>query len=458
MTLSSNNFKALVQQTAGFDTNYHWPMSIEKGIQAMMQQLKLSDPQTLYQKLMQSPDLLYDFIQQFTINESYFNREPMLLETVASNLVPELLIESQHEKHINVLSAGCSTGEEPYSIAIAMIERYGDGCWKMFDFYAIDIDIEAIMTATQGIYNSRSVHMLDQRILQTHFYPINNSHYQLKKDIRNQVNFYRMPLQKVKHFFTVPQMDIIFYRNVSIYFDPQTRQSIFNHLSDILRPGGYLIMSPTETFAHDFKRLALIEKQGFFVFQNKKQSTESLFAHQPIVNESQKKSLLQCKSLNHVVELASRKRYEFALNQLDEYMNDNDDLQAHVLKACILINQYQLSQVRAICQEIHQKDRLNEAAFLLLGQVDRLENHLKKAQFNFSQVLNINPQNWLAHYFLAKIYEDFSDRHHAIDAYKAVIKLINIGKFTAHGLLFFPLSFTMSDIMFLCQKRLEMLE
>lgn len=460
MTDSIEKFESLVRDITGFDSEYQWPISIENGIALMMRKLEVSTPSILYQCMKQSPDILFDFIQLFTINETYFNREPLLFELTSNILVPELLIENRSNKALNILSAGCSTGEEPYSLVISMVERYGIGCSKLFNFHAVDIDIETIFSARKACYNKRSVHMLDPRLRDIYFHQIAFEKYQLKNIIKNAVIFYQSPLQNIDDVFPNTKMDIIFYRNVSIYFDPQTRQKVFNTLANILKPNGFLIMSPTETFAHDFERLSLITKENIFVFQNLENSKSSeqkkaqyLFDKKP---ETHKIPLAE--SLDQVIDLANGKHYQYALEQLDIYLQQHDDdLQALILKACILTNKQQLLEARIICEAINEKDPFNESACLLLGQIERLDNNMEDAYRHFKQVLYSNPNNWLAHYYLSKIYEEKHKIDHAIHAYQIIIKLLNEGKFYDHGLLFFPFSFSKTDIIFLCNSRLEVL-
>ncbi|MBF0451619.1 MAG: hypothetical protein HQK75_13010 [Candidatus Magnetomorum sp.] len=461
MTVSTDQFESLIRETTGFDKEYQWPISVEKGVTSMMSKMKIHDRSEFYQALNRSSNILFNFVQQFTINETYFNREPLLFELTSNILIPELLIEKQAKGPLHILSAGCSTGEEPYSLVIAMMERYGSGCKKLFTFSAVDIDIEAIMSAQEGRYSRRAVHMLDARVIDTYFHQLAPGQYRINNFIKNSVTFYQSPLKKISSVFPNHKMDIIFYRNVSIYFDPLTRQKIFHQLADLLNPKGFLLMSPTETFAHDFKRLALIEKEGVFVFHHQKQSVMS--DSKPLQKNVNKKPDMSQKQksdgLSHVIELANRKQYAYALEQLETYScRDNDDVQACILKACILINLQQFNDARMICKHIFENDMLNEAACLLLGQMDHLENKKKNAQDYFNKALYINPQNWLAHYYLAKIYEEHQQIRLAVNTYQTVIKLLDEGKFNAHGLSFFPLSFSKSDIIFLCKTRLEKLK
>ena len=455
MTISTAQFESLIREITGFSKEYQWPISIDSGIASFMKKHHIHSKNELYEKLQSSSDLLLEFTQQFTINETYFYREPLLFDLTTNVLVPELLIQRYVKGSLNILSAGCSTGEEPYSLVIAMMERYGIGSNKLFNFFAVDIDNESIMKAKKGIYLRRSIHMLDDRVIETYFYEQSPDQFTIKNDIINRVNFYQSSLQNISTIFPNQKMDIIFYRNVSIYFDPDTRQSIFYQLSDLLNPEGFLIMSPTETFAHDYKRLALIEKEGVFLFHCQKSKPS------PLINKRTDhiSHLQKQKSLDMVIELAKNKHYAYALDQLNDYIFAyKNDINASILKACILINQQELNEVRMICEEIYENDILNEAACLILGQVDRLEKKMDSARVFFKKVLYINNQNWLAHYYLAKINEENQRIESAIRSYQMVFDLLKKGLYHKHGLIFFPLSFSKSDLMFLCNTRIKKLK
>jgi chemotaxis protein methyltransferase CheR len=205
-----------------------------------------------------------------TINETYFYREPQHLALLVDHLAPTLLANSHRESRrntpIRILSVGCSTGEEPYSIAIALRERYGDSARQLFRILGGDVDQEAIDRARAGIYTAFSFRALPDGLRDRYFSAIDATHRQIDATLREQVRFIPWNLLAGAYPEEVRSQDIIFFRNVSIYFDEPTRKAVLTRLKALLKPGGHLIVGASETLANDFGLMRLHAREGVFLF------------------------------------------------------------------------------------------------------------------------------------------------------------------------------------------------
>lgn len=188
-------------------------------------------------------------INVITTNLTNFFREKQHFDLMAEKFLPELA--GRGFKEINLWSAGCSTGEEPYTLSIVMSEfmRKNPGKIVNFDVLATDISSRVLDKAQNAVYSMESVANLSYELKKRYFLKSKNEEkplVRLKPEIRQKVHFQRMnfmdssyPVQNEKH--------IIFCRNVLIYFEKQTQEDVIRKLVSHLVPGGYLFLGHSET-------------------------------------------------------------------------------------------------------------------------------------------------------------------------------------------------------------------
>ncbi len=185
---------------------------------------------------------LFDAI---TINETYFFRHLRQIEAFRDIIVPELL---KKKRSINVWSAACSTGEEPYTLVIALMEKYGQNIPARI--LASDISNEVLEKAKEGIYGEYSVKELSPELKRKYFDSVGLGKYKIKDFVKNKVIFKNINLLDPHLPSKVGKMDVIFCRNVLIYFDSSSRQKVVDiFYKNILNPGGYLILGATESIS-----------------------------------------------------------------------------------------------------------------------------------------------------------------------------------------------------------------
>ena len=201
-------------------------------------------------------------------NETYFFREPDCFSLLGEVLLPEIVGQkTSGKKKVRVLSAGCSTGEEPYSIAITLLERQD----LPFDFEVLGVDIDriALSAAKKGVFKRNSFRgSMNTARMDAWFVPMRNESYELCDGIKEKVRFRYLNLNTdLSLEDTFGKMDVIFFRNVSIYLSPDAVSRINRNLANCLKEGGYLIVGSAEVPQHDFGRLSLRDINGVFLFQ-----------------------------------------------------------------------------------------------------------------------------------------------------------------------------------------------
>ncbi len=188
------------------------------------------------------------FLETLLTQETSFFRYPAVFEALESRILPEVQERKfwQSPRTLRIWSAGCSTGEEPYSIAITLCDalKFAEA-WEI-EILATDISRRALRHAERGAYAKRSLETLPTARLDNYFTPAKHG-YQVRPRIRRMISFVQMNLVESVY---VGKIDCIFCMNVLMYFSEQRRLSILRRFYDALEPGGYFLLGHSETLSH----------------------------------------------------------------------------------------------------------------------------------------------------------------------------------------------------------------
>jgi len=258
----------MIYQRTGLTFDDHRSIVLKDKISQHMALLGVDDMRCYYNDIRATHALFDALVDQLTINESYFFREPAHLDLLSHRLIPELAGKNKTQG-LSILSAGCSTGEEPCSIAMGVEQAHGPVFLSKVRILGVDIDNTALSLARTGVYGKWKLRQLAPLLRSQYFQSISNGQYTIRPDILKKIEYYPANLVAGPLPEVVGTVDVIFYRNVSIYFDKVTRMKVFSHLERVLRPGGYLVVGSAETLSHDTGALCLVEMDGCFVYQKK---------------------------------------------------------------------------------------------------------------------------------------------------------------------------------------------
>lgn len=220
-----------------------------------------------FSRLLGDPTELEEVINAFTINETYFYRELHQLECLSRHLLPAVVSARGPGDKVRIWSNPCSTGEEPYSIAIWLLEN-----WAMVDAYNIeivgsDIDTDVLEAAKIGAYGERALSRLPEDVADRYFEPELDGDRQIIQDLRESVAFRPVNLIDAGSMANAGVFDVIFCRNVLIYFDETSRASAVENLYRALTPGGYLCLGHTESMSRISDRLEVRRFKDAVVYQ-----------------------------------------------------------------------------------------------------------------------------------------------------------------------------------------------
>jgi chemotaxis protein methyltransferase CheR len=183
-----------------------------------------------------------------TVNETYFFREEYQFKCLVASILPELTVRKRDQRPIRIWSVPSSSGEEAYSIAIYLLEQWpGINQWDV-EIISSDIDTKILAQARSGHYSPRSVQKLPKQLLEKYFRPVGDG-YQICDDLKQAVEFTRVNLMKPTDVRGYREFDVIFCRNLLIYFDDLSRRTAADTFFDALNPGGYLCLGHSESMS-----------------------------------------------------------------------------------------------------------------------------------------------------------------------------------------------------------------
>ncbi len=252
----------IIHRYAGLTFEDEHKYLFEHRLSSRLEELNLPS-YSAYYNLLNSPidgskemEILADHL---TNNETYFFREERQLYSFRDHLVPILSESLQDRRWLRIWSAGCSSGEEPYTLAMLLADCRALAGWRI-DIFACDISNKVLAKAKRGIYGQSSFRAIPQYYWDNYFTKVDSASWEIKKEIRDMVTFNRLNLVEPRTSALVMPCDVIFCRNVIIYFNQATRNQLLNLFYKKLRRGGYLLLGHSESLINvstDFEMVTL---------------------------------------------------------------------------------------------------------------------------------------------------------------------------------------------------------
>lgn len=221
----------------------------------------------MYLRFEQDCDELQQLTNQLTVNETYFFREDYQLKCMVRSVLAELTRKRDPSLPIRILSLPCSTGEEPYSIAIYLLEYWSAIDDFQVEVFGSDIDTSVLQRCERGRYSKRSVHQLPPAVLAKHFKALGDNDFQISTDLREAVCFRRVNVCSPMEMRSYRDFDIVFCRNMLIYFDDVSRLHAVTALYDALRPGGFVFLGHSESMSRITSLFSVRRFQDAIVYQ-----------------------------------------------------------------------------------------------------------------------------------------------------------------------------------------------
>lgn len=490
-------FKELLLRTCGHSFEKEREQALSASLFRRMAVLGMAGYDAYLALLLRDSDELLRLTELLTVNETYFFREPAHLSMMVDMLLPEFMT-IRKQRPIRIVSAGCSTGEEPYSIAIMLQERFGAASERLFDIVGVDIDSTVIASAQRGVYGKNSFRGMEPSLLERYFVVGSSGRYQVSDTIRKQVGFEVVNLLGPSYPELMQQPDIILYRNVSIYFPGQVQRAIFGKLAELLAAEGALLVGAAETFHHDIGVLSLVKQNSLFYYRKtpplvfEERRTASRFSapserargsasravsvsagkHQPTQTRSQAKHIPDYSGkrsnflsrvdvrerFDEAITLAHSKQYDKALDILAVIIEQDSGFEkAYVLKGSLLVNVSRFDEALVVCKSILDRDPLCLEAYLMLGIIARQTRNNDEAIKRFREAIYLNASCWLAHFHTGEILFAQGDEKRSRSSFETTLKILDSGPPNKLGQVFFPLAFNTEQFTVICRHKLSLL-
>jgi chemotaxis protein methyltransferase WspC len=362
--------------------------TIDRAVQRRMRDLALDDQGTYFEILKSSAVELRHLIEEVVIPETWFfrDREPFraMTQYLKSNWAPK------HGNSIfKVLSVPCSTGEEPYSIAMSIL---GSG-WppEKFSVHAVDISHRCITRAKKGIYAESSFRGSDL-VYRSQYFQKRPKHYILKDSVREKVHFHTGNILNKAFMKGLGFFDVIFFRNVLIYFDTHSRKQAIDTLCEILNNDGMVIVGHAEAnLLSSFPFVPAPFQQAFAFYRKPKQ----------ILN-------VERKSKKTVTSPPFKQKTTFTKQHFSAPQKSKNEIPDLGL-AHSLANKGELKKARIICQEYLDRYGPSAQAFFLLGIIHEAANDADQAEKLFRKALYLEPNHEEALIFLSLLTQKTDD-------------------------------------------------
>jgi len=256
--LDYEGFKTQVLNLTKIDLNAYKERQMKRRIDALISKHKFKGYDDYVAAIKAKADLLEEFVNYLTINVSEFYRNPDQWKILETEIIPDLIKTSG--KNLKIWSAACSTGDEPYSLAM-VLGKYMP--LSNISILATDIDKQVLEKAKLGLYGEKSLSGLPKEYVSKYFTKVASS-YQISNEVKKCVQFKQHNLLKDPY---PTGYDLILCRNVLIYFTEEAKEDVYRKFNDTLRKGGVLFVGSTEQIIK-YRELNYTSKRSFFYVKN----------------------------------------------------------------------------------------------------------------------------------------------------------------------------------------------
>jgi chemotaxis protein methyltransferase CheR len=449
--------KGFLLEHSGLHFSQHNHRILERGLMRRIQALRMKSLPAYFRYLTETSDN-YDEINKLlgllTVGETSFFRYRSHREAFLHYVIPRLMQQNKSHAKLRIWSAGCSTGEEPYSLAILLLENFPELVGWDVQILATDINKRSLRQAREGVYGERSLRMMEDSLRQRYFEKVDN-HFLLSTQVKRMVRFDYLNLQ-TDNFpssdHAIGTIDLLLCRNVLIYFKLETIRQIVAKFSQALRPQGYLFMGHAETMQNVSDRFQRHHQNSAFFYQLKEAAAKKKSVTAKVLPESprpvetiapvstrtrdkmsattgakaslapvvaKKKNSEQAKKIlwrdpeqlyRDALTAFDHERFAESSKLFEQLLEEQPTNQkALVGKGLLLANQGKYSDARICCARALKEDDLLPEAYLLRGLILDMEDFLKRALVEYQKVLWLDPAFVMAHYLTAKIHNRLSD-------------------------------------------------
>ncbi|MEG3438418.1 CheR family methyltransferase [Pannus brasiliensis CCIBt3594] len=478
------DFVEIIARQTGIEIRAQNYGSMGDNIFTRIKALKLASPQAYYNLLAnttpESEEEWQKFVCLITNRESYFFRDKGQFSLLQNTLLPELIRRNQRTRSLRICSAGCSTGQEPYSIAILLKELIPDLVNWHLTILGIDINRESLDHGRKGCYNTWSFRQVEDDI-KARYFKNAAGYYQLGEEIRplvrfQQVNLTRDPFPRLNS--DLRDMDLIICRNVFIYFTDKAIAEVVEKFFNTLKPNGYLLTGHAELANHHVKAFQAKLFPESIVYQ-RRGGEYSHLSNQPVASRSFKpeppplevspvfsapsvntpisatvvtplplptppkttpihppkanpapvtpagKTSEQNDLLAEVEKLFKTKSYHLAKTKLEQILKRSPDhFRSNYLMAELQANLGNYDQARQWCRSAMKLNNFSCDPHYLIAHIEEEQNNFEEAKKALKTVIYLEPDGVAAYVNLATLYQREGDFQRASKMQQSALKIL----------------------------------
>lgn len=393
--MSFEDIKNLLQKNIGLHSESIGNSSIERAITHRMEVVDIKNSGQYLDRILVDKDELDELVEEVVVPETWFFRNVVPFDTLAK-CIPVLTASNDINKTpVRILSIPCSTGEEPYSIAITLL-RSGVSQGS-FQIDAVDISKRALMKARRAIYGKHSFRETDG-VADSEYFQVTRSGQQLVPIVKDHVNFIRGNILKDMIAPEPEYYDIIFCRNLLIYFNRETQKQVLEKINTLLKKNGTLFMGHAETTEASKDLFVRVNVPRAFAFRKKAASDTPVLEHlkaNSISNLDDIYNQLVSVTLKDI-EL-SKKNKDSPLARRKKPVKVNPALKkANLFNVEKLIEQGHLSAASTLCEKWLDEEPEEAQGYYYLGLISSLEGNVGSADALLKKAVYLNPNHYKA--------------------------------------------------------------
>jgi chemotaxis protein methyltransferase CheR len=363
-----------------------------------------------------------------TISESYFWREPHVFDALRDQILPDLIRARKENRRLRIWSAGCATGEEPYSIAIALRQILPDLEDWHITLLATDINPKVLRRASAGVYGNWSFRNVPPDFKERYFSATEDGKFEIDPKIRKMVTFAYLNLSDdvfPSLINNTNAMDIIFCRNVLMYFAPALICLVGERFHQSLVEGGWFIVSSSELSQHVFEQFSTVNFPGAIAYRHENNKAKPMAAF-PFALPPARRKLIEMLPVVGVRIEAHKTRPREAVSPIQPIMPEKvlppPDIE---LTVRALANLGKLAEAWSACEQAIAVDKLNPGLYYLDAIILQEQNQDDEAMTAFKRALYLEPNFIMAHFSMGNLLLRRGNMPAAKKSFKNVMTLLS---------------------------------
>lgn len=438
-------------------------------------------------------DELRELLNRITIKHTYFFRNEPQFKALKDKILPEIIdrkaaaaYSTGEKPTIRIWSAGCSTGEEPYTIAMIIKDMMIDPASINIQIIATDASQEAIANARKGVYGTNAMRLVDRAHRDAYFKELKKSgmdeRYAISDEIKNMVSFGYHNLMEDEY---PSGFDVILCRNVVIYFELETTVKVMSRFYSSLNDSEYLLIGYSETLYFMPEKFKMVNWHEAIYYRKLAKGVILPPGQEPVftiskdkelqaaLEEISRKELLADMEMDKTLEVAPSKGikdilleslkaihlkdYAKAIGLLNEAsLIDDKAPDPYYLAAEVYFNQGRFKEAREKLSHLLRQNPMFAPAYYLSGCIYMGENNLPAAKESIKKALYIDKDLWMAHFYLGQLYKAEDNINSAIREYRNTLKGLS-GR-VSDDIIAYSGGFNAATLMSVCRDNVERLK